>query len=416
MEFSRFRPYLIWACAASFYMYQFILRVSPSVMLDELMAYYQISASEVGALAAVAMYSYALLQIPSGILADILGVRKVVLGSILCCILGVLLFISTDHLLLAKSGRLLIGAGSAAAFLCVGKISAQWFSPGKRATLFGMTMAAGTLGALNGSTPLSYLVASMGWRGALLATTLLGVIVFILNLIFLKDHTPASMAETQPHSLTAYKEQILATLKMRVSWLTGLTALGIYLSISVMADLWGVSFLVQAYSLPKQKAAELASLIYVGLCVGALTLSILSDYIRNRRGVILFSVISLLVLLAVLLFSPGLPLFLLSILLFLIGFFSGAEMLCFASAVENSNLALAGTVTGFINCLVMLGGAVLQEQVGKLLDVSWSGGFAPDGLRLYTTQDYQLALSVMLVTIAGSIVTAFFIPKMQAKN
>ena len=127
----------MWGCVALFYLYQFIIRVSPSVMLDDLMAYFQINATEAGTLSAIALYSYSILQIPSGILADTLGARKVVLGSIVLCIAGVSLFISTPNLLIAQFGRLLIGAGSAAAFLSVSKVSSQWFSPSKRATLLG---------------------------------------------------------------------------------------------------------------------------------------------------------------------------------------------------------------------------------------------------------------------------------------
>ena len=70
------RALTIWFCVALFYMYQFVLRVSPSVMMRELMTSFHVGAGEIGSLSAVAMYCYAFFQIPSGLLVDLFGVRN----------------------------------------------------------------------------------------------------------------------------------------------------------------------------------------------------------------------------------------------------------------------------------------------------------------------------------------------------
>ena len=407
------KSYIIWVCVALFYLYQFILRVSPSVMLEDLMAHFQINATEMGALSAVAMYSYSLLQVPAGILVDIFGVRRVVLGSISLCILGVLIFISTDVLWVAKAGRFLLGMGSAAAFLSVSKVSTLWFSPRRRATLFGMTMAAGTIGALNGSAPLSYLVSWVGWKQSLLWVTGFGGLVFAINAFILKDRVSYDAHPTQSvHvDIRKYFKEIRVILKSRACWITGLTALGIYLSISVLADLWGVSFLMHAYGMDRILASKIVSFIYVGLCVGSLSLTFLSDLIHRRKLLISVSTLSLVLLVSLVVYYPYLSVNALSGCLFLIGFFSGAEMLCFTSATESVDHRFAGMVTGFINCVVMLGGAFFQEQVGKILDLYWSGQVAAEGVRIYSLLEYQKALILLVTTISFSVVMSFFIPE-----
>jgi sugar phosphate permease len=62
------RSWLIWGCAALFYCYQFLLRVSPTVMTHELMADFHVDAYALGALTSFYYYAYAFLQLPVGTL------------------------------------------------------------------------------------------------------------------------------------------------------------------------------------------------------------------------------------------------------------------------------------------------------------------------------------------------------------
>lgn len=407
----QFKFYLIWIIAAVFYMYQFILRVSPSVMLDHLMLNFHVGATEVAALSAIAMYAYSIMQIPSGVLVDIFGTRRIVLGSILLCVAGILLFVSTDTIWIAKLGRAFIGVGSAAAFLSVCKVSATWFPVERRGILLGMTMAMGTVGAMNGSTTLSYVVENLGWKQSLMAIAALGIVVFFIALSILPKSSSRTGFSVQTGRVDRKEElkQVLQVFRSPLCWANALAALGIYLCISVIGDLWGVSFLVQKYGMNKLDAAKSASLIYAGLCVGSLTLTWVSDRIRDRKKMIIGSAVSLLLLVYILLFTQDLSLNATQWVIFFIGFFSGAEMLCFASATESMSNQVSGTVTGFVNCVVMTGGAVLQEQVGRLLDQVWVGGIGQDGVRIYTADEYQLALSSLLVVIGLSVIAAFFI-------
>jgi sugar phosphate permease len=333
----RFQPYLIWGCAALFYMYQFVLRVSPSVMMEDLMTFFQISAAEIGTLSALALYAYSLLQIPSGVLADVFGVRKVILGSLFLCILGVAIFISTPNLMLAKFGRILLGSGSAAAFLCLSKLSVQLFSPNRRASLFGLTMAAGTIGALNGSMPLSFLITFVGWRQSLAWIIGVGLVILALNALFLKEQRSQPSPKKHKFELKEVILPVVDTMKLRACWMNGIAALGIYLSVSVIADLWGVSFLMQAHQVSKTAAAQAVSFIYVGLCVGSLVLTFVSDLLKRRKAVILICTLGLLFGISSLIYLTHLPFLGVMVLLFFIGFCSGAEMLCFASASDQTN-------------------------------------------------------------------------------
>ena len=420
MKSNLWKSYVIWACATFFYIYQFVLRVSPSLIVDDLMIFFQLDASSVARFSALSMYSYSLLQIPSGILADIFGVRRVILTSIVCCITGVFLFVSSQHLFLAQAGRLLLGAGSAAAFLCVSKIATQWFPPTRRASLLGFTMALGTVGAYAGNTLLSHLILSVGWRHSLLITNVFGIIVLIVSFIFIPKNSPHTDAENTDDSRQNAIREVLGHFvlicKTPMFWIYSISALGLYLCLSVIADLWGTSLVMETYHVTKQSAARSVTLIYVGLCLGSITLTFIADYIKRRQILIQLALLGLVGLTSTLFYASHLSLPALSTLFFLIGFCGGAEMLCFASICEMMNKKLAGTLTGFMNCVVMLGGALIAEQVGRLLDFFWEGGISDQGIRIYSAEDYRKALSLVIIVIAMCAVTSLFLKKTHSNK
>jgi sugar phosphate permease len=401
---SSVHKYAIWFCAALFYMYQFILRVSPAVMIRELIDAFQMNASTVGSLSAIAMYAYSCLQVPAGIVTDRFGVRRVILSSLSLCVLGTLLFGLASSVWEAQLGRFLIGAGSSAAFLSSGKVAATYFDSEKRAILFGLTMAAGTLGALNGGAPLSRLVSEIGWRPSVLILAAVGVIVFTLSFFALKND------KTQPTHIETPRKQIQSirhVLSNPRVWLYALVAVGLYLSISVLADLWGPAFIMEQYQVEKQRAAQSVSLIYVGLLIGSLAIPILSAWIHQRRNVILFSLFGVSILLCVILYGPHLSLFCTSAIFLIIGILAGADMLCFSGACEAVSATYAGTATGIVNGVVMFSVACAQHIVGYLLDYFWKGAIAQNSSRIYSAQEFKFALSILPIITTVSFCLGF---------
>ena len=68
--------WLVWGLGAAFYFSGFYHRVAPAVMTDQLMADFHIGAAGLGNFTAFYFYSYFLMQVPTGILADHWGPRK----------------------------------------------------------------------------------------------------------------------------------------------------------------------------------------------------------------------------------------------------------------------------------------------------------------------------------------------------
>lgn len=400
--------YTIWFGAVLFYLYQYILRVSPSVMADDLMAAFQVTASGFSSLSAFAVYAYALMQIPVGMLVDHYGTRRMILSSIALCVAGVVLFAYCEQLIIGYFARMLMGTGSACAFLSVSKIINEWFPNSRKGLMMGLTATFGTLGALIGGRPLVMLIESEGWRGSLLVLAAVGCIVLIINFLTLPKGQKGTK-EVIPGEESASFQSLMAVFKNNQAWLFALVAIGIYLSISVVADLWGVSFVGEKFDIDKGEAAQMISSIYFGTAVGCPVFAWFSRLIGSIKHTILIGGIGVIVFLSYIVFVPNIPIWAAYIAFFGIGFCTGAEILCFIGACAITGPEVSGTMTGFLNCLVTLAGAMIQQHVGIVLDYFWDGAVTTIGVPIYSVGTYQVAFGVILFFTFASCIAAWFL-------
>ena len=61
---QRFLPFLMWSLPLAFFAYQFILRLWPSLMMQQIMQQFSIDATAFGLLASAYYYGYSTMQIP----------------------------------------------------------------------------------------------------------------------------------------------------------------------------------------------------------------------------------------------------------------------------------------------------------------------------------------------------------------
>ena len=204
-------------------------------------------------------------------------------------------------------------------------------------------------------------------------------------------------------------QSVLKVFKSGQAWIFALVAIGIYLSIAVVADLWGVSFVQEKFDIDKQEAAQMISFIYFGTALGCPLFAWISRAIGSVKQAIVLGGIGMVGLLAYLIFMPIIPLWIANILFFSIGICTGAEILCFIAATSIFEPAVAGTMTGFLNGVVSLFAAIVQQNVGVVLDYFWDGSLTAEGLRSYSIYTYQVAFGFILFITCLSVILAFFI-------
>ena len=175
-------PMLGWLAGAVFFFYAWILRVAPSVMVEELMRDFSVGAAVLGHLSAAYFYGYAGMQIPIGILLDRFGPRRLMTVAAFVCAAGCVLFATGETLTAATAGRILIGASAAFSLVGAMAIAGQWFAPARFALLSGLAMAAGMAGGVFGQAPLRLAVEASDWRTTMMilaaAGAALGVFIW----------------------------------------------------------------------------------------------------------------------------------------------------------------------------------------------------------------------------------------------
>ena len=119
----------VWGLGALLYLIGFYQRVAPAVITDQLMAEFAIGGAALGNLSAFYFYSYVAMQIPTGVIADRWGPRRLLTLGAAVAALGTAIFAMAPDISWASFGRLLIGASVAVAFVSMLKLASHWFAP-----------------------------------------------------------------------------------------------------------------------------------------------------------------------------------------------------------------------------------------------------------------------------------------------
>jgi nitrate/nitrite transporter NarK len=403
----------MWGVGAALYMVTFYQRVAPAVLTRELSQAFELSGAALGNLSAFYFYSYVAVQIPTGMLADRLGPRKLLATGAAVTALGILLFALAPSLAMANFGRLLIGGFSGVAFVCMLKLASHWMPPSRFAFATGAALFIGMMGATLAGAPLRALADAFGWRQVMTVSAGLTALVAIAAWFLVRDdpvergyrsHTLHETAGAGHGSALAGLREVLGH---RNTLLLFFIPGAMSSAILSFAGLWGVPFLVSQYAMTTTQAATLASVMLVAWSVSSLACGPLSERIGRRRPLYQGGLVVMLLLWSVLVYVPGLSTVLLTALLVAIGVSGGVFVLTFVFSKESVPPRLAGTVSGIANMGVMFGGLLTQPLMGWVLDRRWAGAMA-EGVRVYDLAAWQAALSVVLVWGALSLVLLAF--------
>jgi MFS family permease len=389
-----------WATGALFFFYAWILRVAPSVMIDELMRDFAVGAAAIGNLSAFYFYGYAGMQIPVGLLIDRFGPRRLMTLAAAGCAAGCVLFALAPSLAGLSLGRFAIGATAAFSLVGAMAVAGQWFPPARFALLSGFAMMLGMAGGVFGQAPLRLLVDAVDWRPASLVLGLGGALLALAAFATVRDRARGAGDGRQ---LLAGLAQVM---RNRQTWLIAIAGLGTAGPLLGFAGLWGVPYLTTTQGLDRAAAAGVTSMMFIGWGAGAPMMGWLSDRIGRRKLPFVAGLVLCTGAMAALAWLPGLPLWAVTALCFLCGAGGSGQILGFAAVRELNPPALAATAIGVVNCLMTAAGALYQPLLGFLLDLAWTGEMA-GGARVYSVAAYGTAFGALVAgTALATLCTA----------
>jgi len=405
--------WMMWGLVGSFYLVGFFQRVAPAVMVDELMREFHIGGAVLGNLSATYFYSYTVMQIPSGLLADGIGPRRLSASAALLAAVGTLMFGLADGLWMAFAGRLLVGAAVGVAFVTCMKLAGHWFPANRFATVTGVALLLGNSGGVLAGVPLSEAVNLFGWRTTMVASAACTFALAAVIWAVVRDD-PGERGFTSFVHASVVENGSLPPMRAlrsvsarRETWLL-LAAGGLSAApVLVFAGLWGVPYLTQVYGIDRSHAAALTSTMLIAWAVGGPTLGAMSDRLGRRKLPYMIANVASATLWGVFLFWGDIPRMYLYPLFAAIGFTSGAMIIGFAHSREANHPGATGAVGGVVNMGPLGFAAVMQPLLGSILDGHWNG-LLVNGVRIYDAGAYSAAFLWLFLSSCLSVAAVFF--------
>jgi len=411
----------MWALGASLYLAGFFQRVAPAVMTQELMAEFFLAAAGLGNLSAFYLYGYVAMQIPTGLMVDRYGARRVLTAGAAVATIGGLMFALAPNLYVAYLGRLLIGGSVGVAWVGTLKLAAQWLPAQRFALASGLALAAGMSGAVSAGVPLVAAVGQYGWRPVMLGVAIVTAAICAAIWIVVRDD-PAdrgylgyTSAMTPGMPRASVWLGLREVLRYRNTWLIYFAPQGISGATIAFGGLWGVPYLVSVYGFSSERAAFYCSALMLAWALGGPVFGAFSDRLRERKPLYVIGSFSAFVLWSVIVLASPSPNVLLVVLV-AAGFASGCMVTGFAYAKESVPARLAGTATGVANMGSMTGAMLLQPLIGVVLDQGWVGELTYSGARAYGAQAYRDAFLLLLGWLAVSFACALATRETHARQ
>lgn len=405
-----YTPYLMWAFPLLFFTYQFILRLWPGLMMQQMMMQFSISSSQFGLIAAFYYYGYSSMQIPVAMLLDRYGAKYIVGTFALLCGGATLLFTYTDNWYLACLSRFLVGAGSAVGFLGISKVVSQWFPKKEYTKMIGLSFTVGLTGAIFGGKPISLLIETYEWQYVALTLAIFSIIIGLGACFFLR---PSQHQESSQNFKMSHFKKLLTSPAI---WLLALANLLMVGSLEGFSDVWGIPYLMNAYSISKSNAAQLISFVFFGMLCGGPFLAFCSKKLGNYRVIALCGFGMTIAFIALLL-CQNYSWWYLASLFFCIGMMCCYQVIVFAAGADLVKAQYLGVTIAFLNCINMLGGSFFHTLIGMLMDMFWTGSVGIDGTKQYSLQAYQSALVLIPVCATlGALMVCFLGATLKRKQ
>ena len=408
------RRWLGWGSLIGVFLLVNVHRLSTAVLSEELIDAFGVTASQLGTLHASFFVIYALVQIPTGILADRYGARFVGTAGAITLSAGAVGFALSTGYLAAFLSRALIGLGSGVIFISTIRFCANWFRAREFATMTGLTAGMAGLGAIIATTPLAMLIGALGWRPTILAFAAVGFLAGG-GVWALVRRSPAEAGlepiENVPEASSVTLVETLENLRRLLAdpdqWLLSIVFFSAMGTILTVIGLWGVPYLVVVHDLDVTTASYFTLVGAVGMLLGGPAVGWISDRLGRRLRPMIVGLGMFTVALAVIPVSGSPPLPIVALVYFVIGLGLGFTALALPVIKERYPAEASGVATATVNGAGFLGGAVLPPLMGVALD-QYRTGEVVAGAVVYSEFGYRIAFAITTVAVAVSVCCAIW--------
>jgi MFS family permease len=360
---------------AAGYFLSFFFRNVNAIISKDLAQEFSLSPADLGFLTSTYLLAFAAFQLPLGVLLDRYGPRRVVASLLISAAAGALVFSLSRDIMELSIGRALIGLGVSAGLMGAIKAFSLWFPLSRMATLNGLYLGVGGLGALTATAPAELLVAGLGWRGMFLLLSVLCLAAALLVFFVVPEKPLPGQGETLGAQIAGFRRIFASLLFWRIV-APLIVGQGAYIALQ---GLWLGPWLYDVAGLQRQGVASTLLLAAFAYACGSVFFGWASDRLASR-GVPRMTV-----------FKVGLSVSLAMLMLLAAGVQSGLGAILFVYAFTGISSALAYALLAPLFPPEMTGRLITTSNVmlfGLSFAFQWGIGAV---LRLYPVVDGRYA-------------------------
>ncbi|MDC0227520.1 MFS transporter [Alphaproteobacteria bacterium] len=392
--------FLPFACG---YFLSYLYRSTNAVLAPYLSNDLSLNAEQLGLITSAYFLTFALFQLPLGVLLDKYGARKVQSILFLVAATGAILFSLGNDVWSLVIARGLIGLGVSGALMGAFQAFAIWFPKERLPLLVGLFMSAGGMGAIVASTPLEMTLQITDWRGVYfflgIITVLIGLLIFF---IVPEKKETATNEETLP-ILKVLKIIYTSYAFWRIGPLSGIAG-GTGLAI---LGLWAGPWLSDIGKFSKTEIANILFISTIMMTIGTASLGIVTDYLRKFNispigvmGGALFVFIIPLTIITFGLFPKAIwPWVVLSIT-------SLAATLAYAGLSQHFPTSYAARASTAINLICFLVAFIAQYAIGFVMQIIEPGKQYGYSIKAYQA-GFGLFLGLVIICYIIFVVMSF---------
>lgn len=363
--------WIVWGLGALCYFVALFHRASLGVAAPEALQRFSGGPAVLALFSALQLGVYLALQVPSGLLADRLGPRKVITGGMLALAVGSVVFGISGSVLGGLAGRVLIGFGDAFMFTNVLRLAAQWFPADRFGKIAALTGLAGGAGQLVSTVPLSGALHGLGWVPTFLGAGAITAVLAVLAAGVIRDRpavpaepTHGGAGEGIGHAL----RNVVAQRGTKHSFWVHFVLMAQFLAVTT---LWGSPWLTESQGYTSAEAGMLLLVCVIGFIGGSW---FAGQYVAGRQSRresftwwLSWAIVGMWALIVA---WPGVfPGPVLLAVLVVIGVGGGAAMLAFDGGRAANAVHRSGTVSGVVNMGGFSAAVLIQILVGVVLQL-----------------------------------------------
>ena len=375
--------------AGVYFISQF-LRSALGISILEISQDFNLNYEQIGRLGGVFFLSFALMQIPLGILLDRFNPLKIIFYMVIVIYLGTIILSFSNSFEVAFYARTLQGIGCSVCLMGPLVYLAKTSSSKSFSKLSGVIMGLGGLGSLFAFSPFYKINLLLGWKDSFLAFSFLILIVLIIMIFLLKDSKVESVFNDNRNDLKSF---IRIFTNKNFLYILPMSIFG-YASFAFLLTLWGSNYLKLNKSITDSDIANILMFTALFWTLGSLFFGVINQKISSNKPLVIISAFFIIILLLLLTFLKVSNYYYILIIFCLYGFIGAFTLVVLdhyrklfdsrilGKVLTSANLFNFGGVF-FIQWIVGIVIEFSTERIGISIDKAFSISFILVGLLLF---------------------------------